>query len=263
MSGSEKSESRAGAFFDLDGTLTELPSLEMRLFRERRRRRLVKFRNYWAWLIRALQIARRGLGAIRHTNKMYLKDVKVDELAKEIGMRVRFLEDAVDRAEWHARQGHELVIVSGTLEPLARAAGRSLEQELARRGLNVRISVFGTRLEKVGGKWTGRISGKAVYGAKKAEVIRRIARERGLELEKCYAYGDSKLDRWMLQVVGIPAVVNPSRQLRRLAERSGWTVLLWRIGERRDSTQSARRTPSGRNNHIARGLREAIEGMER
>ncbi len=35
---------------------------------------------------------------------------------------------------WHAERGHWIVLVSGTLEPLAKQAAFDLEEELAGRG---------------------------------------------------------------------------------------------------------------------------------
>jgi phosphoserine phosphatase len=117
-----------------------------------------------------------------------------------------------------------------------------LELELRARGLVCTVRVFATQLEEKGGRWTGRILGDAIFGEAKARAIRRIAAE-DLDLRRCFAYGDSASDRWMLERVGRPAAVNPSNDLARIARRNNWAVTLW--GKEKtfaQRTQSAQRS---------------------
>ncbi|PYT57998.1 MAG: hypothetical protein DMG35_19125 [Acidobacteria bacterium] len=259
----EKNRSIA-VFFDLDGTLILLPSLEERFFRVLRYRKAIPAKNYLLWLKEAVRLLPRGINAITQSNKMYLKGVQIlDESDRENGSdspgpksrhqgqipapsskRARrnprwpvppFFRGAVEQAAWHATQGHAIVIVSGTLEPLARAAARALEAELAARGCAAKILVHATRLEQIDGKWTGRIPGEAMFGKAKARAVKRLAEEMHLDLALCWAYGDSVNDRWMLAAVGNGVVVNPSKKFARLANRRGWLVQRWM--ERRNFTQ--------------------------
>jgi phosphoserine phosphatase len=96
-------------------------------------------------------------------------------------------------------------------------------------------------LEEKNEKWTGRILGEAMFGEAKARAIRRVAAEENLDLQRCFAYGDSSSDRWMLDAVGKPAAVNPSSDLACIARRNEWAVLRW--GKEKNFTQGARRTP--------------------
>jgi fatty acyl-CoA reductase len=257
------------AFFDLDGTLMALPSLEQRFFRILRGRREIPLRNYFLWLREAVRLAPRGISGILQVNKMYLRGVQIleergrgDEAPSfrhkgghqgqgQASAPPRrnprwpvpdFLEEAVEQAEWHARQGHAIVLLSGTLEPLAREAGRALEAVLAERGIHCALRVCATRLEEVDGKWTGRILGEAMFGEAKEREARRMAAELKLDLTQCYGYGDSASDRWLLGAVGRPVAVKPGKELASLARKHGWAVLEWkeegfetqRHGERRD-----------------------------
>ena len=154
-------------------------------------------------------------------------------------MPVPLYAEAVGRVAWHAERGHLIVIVSGTLEMLAERAARLLEAELLGHGLTSKIRVCATRLEEKKERWTGRIVGEAMFGETKARAIRRVAAEADLDLRRCFAYGDSSSDQWMLEAVGKPAAINPSNDLARIARRKDWTVLLW--GEEEDSTQGTRR----------------------
>jgi HAD superfamily hydrolase (TIGR01490 family) len=227
------------AFFDLDGTLVALPSLERRFFQMLRYRRAIAAKNYWLWLAEAVRFAPRGLSAIWHGNKMYLRGVAVDRCG-EGGLKpaTSFFEAGIERAAWHAKQGHTIMIVSGTLEPLAQEIARAIEAELAVRGMAVSVRVCATRLEQMHGRWTGKILGEAMFGKAKLRAALRMAADMKLDLEKCYAYADSSSDRWLLAAVGRPFAVNPPNDLARLARISGWPILNW---EGRENVTQRRR----------------------
>ena len=241
------------AFFDLDGTLMPLPSLERRFFRVLRYRREIPLKNYFLWLREALRLLPCGISAITQTNKMYLRGVRsFDESALAVRSDLpghasghqaggqaseppnqtprwpvpRFLKDALERAAWHAKHAHPIVLVSGTLEPLAKAAASELAAVLGARGVAAKIRVCATKLEESDGKWTGRILGEAVFGKAKARALRALAEEMHLDLSRCWAYGDSATDRWMLATVGNPVAVNPTQRLARMAQKQGWPLLL-------------------------------------
>lgn len=236
----EAAEDGVAAFFDLDGTLLPPPSLEEQLFRDLRKRGLITTRNYLAWLAEAARLLPRGIEAILHANKMYLRGVAVEEASWESSegrstrrkaaefLRDLFYREALKCLAWHATHGHAILIVSGSLQPLALGAAAVLEDVLAAQGLRTAIGVYGTRLEAREGRWTGRIAGEAMFGAAKARALRGIAASRRFELEKCFAYGDSANDRWMLETVGRPVAVNPSNDLARIAARNGWPILRWK-----------------------------------
>jgi HAD superfamily hydrolase (TIGR01490 family) len=219
---------KIAAFFDLDGTLVASPSLERRFFRMLRYRQEIRAKNYFLWLAEAVRVAPRGVSAILQANKMYLRGIAADRWrAGGLKPAPTFYEDGLERVAWHARQGHVIVMVSGTLEPLAVEAARALEEALATRGIATALRVCATRLEEVDGRWTGRILGEAMFGEAKARAARWIAAELKLDLAQCYGYGDSTSDRWLLAAVGRPVAVNPSRKLERIARMQGWRVLRW------------------------------------
>jgi HAD superfamily hydrolase (TIGR01490 family) len=229
------SGARVAAFFDLDGTLVARPSLERRMFRALLYRRAIAAGNLAWWAAEFVRLAPRGIEYARFANKMYLRGVSA-EAASSIAQRVagaahlQFFSEAVERVAWHAARGHRVVLVSGTLELLASQAARSLESVLARRGATATILVYATRLEEIGGRWTGRVAGAPMFGAAKAETIRSLALRRTWDLDDCFAYGDSVQDRAMLECVGHAIAVNASLAMRRVAVREGWRVVEWREG---------------------------------
>lgn len=275
---------RVAAFFDLDGTLMSLPSLEERFFRMLHHRREIPFANYFLWCREAMRLLLRGSGHVMQANKMYLRGVpsfmesgaenRMDSRAHRRGnasqlpsqLRAsgvseeggqasvhcpggarciprwpvpQFFEEGVERLTWHAMQGHAIVIVSGTLEPLADAAARFLELELAARGVTQSIRVCATELEETEGWWTGRVLGEVMFGKAKARAVLALAKEMGLDLSCCWAYGDSAQDQWLLAVAGNRVAVNPSPRLARIAKKRGWRELRWCA--ERDLTQSPQR----------------------
>src|SRR5262249_46025889 len=157
-------------------------------------------RDDFPWIGMAHSHAEREQAAVRRQGRVQLPMPK-------------FFESALERVEWHARQGHKIFLVSGTLEPLASAAALALTVRLAVRGVNGKIGVCATCIEQIEGKWTGRIAGEAMFGEAKARAVRKIAAETTCDLERCYAYGDTANDRWMLASVGRATAVNPSKEL--------------------------------------------------
>jgi HAD superfamily phosphoserine phosphatase-like hydrolase len=194
-----------------------------------RYRRAIAAKNYWRWLAEAVRLAPRGVSAIFEGNKMYLRGVAVDRLGKGcLGSALTFLGDGLERVAWHARQGHAIVLVSGTLELLAQETARAIEAELGARGLAVPVRVCATRLEEKDVRWTGRTVGEVMFGEAKRRAAKRMAEEMQLDLAYCYAYGNSANDRWLLEAVGRPVAVNPSKELARIAREQAWLVLRWK-----------------------------------
>ena len=237
---------RVAAFFDLDGTLLPAPSLERRFFATLRRTHAFPPQNYLRWLARSIHLAPRGIATITSANKTYLRDVPTDSSrgtaisgcpdtsSGKVASTHRvspdlphFLPDALSQTAWHATLGHAIVLVTGTLAPLAHQAAIALALRLAARGVTSSIAVCATRLEERNGRYTGEIIGEAMFGPAKARAIRRIAADEGFDLPRCYAYADSGSDRWMLAAVGRPAAVNPAPQLEQVARLHDWPILRW------------------------------------
>ena len=220
----EPDASRVAAFFDIDGTLLPLPSLERRFVEQLRRDGEVPFTNYLRWFANAIRLAPRGVLHSFHANKMHLRNVAVRTLAPG---HFAFFPAAIRRAVWHAAQGHSVILVSGTLDLLAQQAALALTLRLAVHGVITKIGACATRAERIDGRYTGRIIGTANFAEEKVIAMRRIARETGFDLGRSYAYSDTAQDRWMLGAVGKPAAVNPSPELRRIAMLRHWPIFDW------------------------------------
>ena len=91
----------------------------------------------------------------------------------------------------------------------------------------------GMRSEVRDGVYTGRSAGPFTYREGKADAIRQLAVERGLDLSESYAYSDSESDLPMLRAVGHPVAVNPDSTLERVAREQGWRIMRFdKLGRR-------------------------------
>jgi HAD superfamily hydrolase (TIGR01490 family) len=253
--------SGVGAFFDLDGTLIPRPSLEKRFLRVLRREGAVGLRNYVTWLREATRLLPRGINLVVYGNKAWLRGI--GESRADALIIPPFFPRAIEHIVWHAEHGHVIVIISGALEPLAKKAAELLEEELAGRGIAANIEVLATRLEAAAGSWTGRILGEAMFGEAKARAMRRFAAARDVDLKKCFAYGDSTHDRWMLETAGKAVAVNPSSDLARIAMRNDWDILRWNTAETKTESSQRERNEQEEDGWSLRQFRKELNSSGR
>jgi HAD superfamily hydrolase (TIGR01490 family) len=232
MSETGNRRGRIAAVFDIDGTLLPPPSLELRLLAHLALNGQIRIGAIGKWL-RSLvpQILRMSRGYaelsvrpfILDENKTYLTGVRIrtvkDWIAREFA-EIEFFSEALAMVDWHRRRGHAIVLISGTLAPLARAVGETLARESE-------IFMRATALECDSDRWTGRVEGEAICGAAKERALIRLAAEHHFDLSRSYAYADSLKDRWLLGAVGRPIAVNGGPRLAWHARRCGWPLANW------------------------------------
>jgi HAD superfamily hydrolase (TIGR01490 family) len=122
---------------------------------------------------------------------------------------------AKDLVKTSLDKGHDVVLVSGALEVL-------MDRLAAYLGAT---GIIANRLEIKDRFATGKLLRPVVAGPEKARLVREHARERGHDLDECFAYSDSYSDVPMLSVVGHPAAVNPDRKLELLANAYHWPII--------------------------------------
>ena len=226
-----KPGARIAAIFDLDGTLLPEPSLERRFFSELHRNSAIPFANYLRWGVETIRLLPRGFLAVQHGNKRYLAGLN-SALAFRYLDSISFFEEGVARVAWHARQRHEIVLVTGTLGPLARLAAMALECELEAQGLRIQPWICATQLAEKHGRWTGFVTGEANWGPAKVRAIENLAQNAKLDLRESHAYGNSPLDGHLLSAVGHAHAVNPGKPLAALANENDWPIWHWHIEKR-------------------------------
>jgi HAD superfamily hydrolase (TIGR01490 family) len=223
-----------GAFFDLDGTLLAAPSVERRFIFYLLMRGLIGPAQFARWGMRLIANIVRNRRAAIGANKAYFSGVftrRAEEWSRHLASHpTRFFPDGLSRMKFHFARGHRVFLITGAPAPLA---------ELVASYFLVPLTIIGTQLEARDGLWTGEIAGEHMRGDAKHRVIVRLAAVHRLDLACSFAYGDSVSDLPMLETVGHPAAVNPSKNLERAACARNWPVLCWRGGRgRRRETQN-------------------------
>ena len=224
---------RAGAaFFDLDKTLIEGSSafhFGRAAYRSglMSRRQLAK--DAWANLRFRMRgstdeenevLRARVLDAIAGVRVVDLMRLGPEVLS---GILPRVYPEMLKEAYGHQDAGRPAFIVTAASQEMADVMAHVL----------VLDGGIGTRSEIRDGVYTGRPDGPFTYGEGKAEAIRSVAAERGIELAESYAYSDSESDLPMLRAVGHPVAVNPDAALERLARDEGWRVMRFdKLGRR-------------------------------
>jgi HAD superfamily hydrolase (TIGR01490 family) len=117
----------------------------------------------------------------------------------------------------HLRQGRLVVIVSSSAEEIVEPLAAHLRVD---RVIATKLAVDET------GHYTGEMEFYS-YGEGKAAAMRAMADREGISLEDSFAYSDSHTDLPMLETVGHPHVVNPDRELAKIAKERGWEVLVF------------------------------------
>jgi HAD superfamily phosphoserine phosphatase-like hydrolase len=230
---------KIGAFFDLDGTLLTPPSLEWRFIGYLLERDEIGTVAAARWAAHSAKtFLSSGHGAVL-ANKYYLAGIHesvVGEWEKTIAPgSLPLLVDGIDHVYWRLERSHRVVLVTGTLAPLARAIARRLPC-----GAKVRA----TELEMEDGRFTGRVSGAHLSFEEKARVTREEAAACDLDLSQSFAYGNEMPDAKMLEAVGHPATVNASWRLKREGRKRGWTVYTWSDSYSWNDSREERKRPT-------------------
>jgi putative phosphoserine phosphatase/1-acylglycerol-3-phosphate O-acyltransferase len=146
-----------------------------------------------------------------------LPEVALRELGEEVFERqlaARIFPEARRLVEAHRQRGHFLAIVTSAtryqVEPIARHLGIEF---VACSGLEVRNGLF-----------TGRVRHPVCYGPGKLDAARRFAARHGFELARASFYSDSHEDLPLLEAVGDPHPVNPTRELAETAAARRWPI---------------------------------------
>ncbi len=230
--------SRIAAFFDVDGTITR-EGLISELFRKMVRYELIDESKWHDEVKPAFTNWNRRVGDYDHyLQKMvdiYLDTVKNTEayLISHIAQKVieqtyeRVYTYTRDRLKWHRQQGHRVIAISGSPMELVREMAKKYEMD-----------DFKGTVYEVGsdGTYSGVI--RPMWDAKnKRQAILEMAEKHNLVLDDSYAYGDTSGDISMLDLVGKPFAINPTRELiRKIMDHETLRQKMTIIVERKDVT---------------------------
>lgn len=215
---------RAAAFFDLDKTVIAKASMvafSRPLHRAGLLSRRMLLRAAWGQLVYAqfgaspAKLAKLRDSVLRLTrgwDQAQISAIVREELVDVVEPIV--FDEALDLIAEHRAAGHRVFIVSASPEEIVAPLAQFL-------GVDEAIA---TRAElDAEGRYTGRTE-RYCYGPEKVAAIEEVARHEDISLAASYAYSDSATDLPMLEAVGHPVVVNPDRELLRVARARGWEV---------------------------------------
>jgi HAD superfamily hydrolase (TIGR01490 family) len=208
------------AIFDIDGTLVQ-GSTERRFWRyllkrgHQGPRQVVAYLVFWLCYLPVFG----RLTAKKNKAYLYKLDTaRVQALAASFvteEILPRLYVPAVQRLQGHLRRGDTVVLLSGTLEPIARVLASMLCVT------HVRATVCRER----DGRYLAGPPEVHPFGRAKLELAAQFAAEVGANLSEASAYGDSKHDLDLLQAVGDPVAVMPDAPLLETARGNRWLII--------------------------------------
>jgi HAD superfamily hydrolase (TIGR01490 family) len=208
------------AIFDVDGTLVRGSSERMfwRYLAARGRQGPRQIAAFLSFMLRYLPTG--GIHTIKK-NKAYLSGLEsadVAALAEEfVATRLvpRLNDAVVQRLRQHSLRGDAVVLLTGTIDPIAQA--------LARR-LGVR-HVCATLCSERNGRYLAQPPETHPFGAAKLGLSRQLAAQIGVDLKTATAYGDSRHDLYLLEAVSEPVAVSPDSGLFAVALARDWEII--------------------------------------
>ena len=221
------------AFFDVDNTMMQGASI-FHFARGLAARDFFTWRDLATFALRQLSFRLKGTEDLQHmeeAKEAALGFVAGHEVAEVVRLGEEIYDDLMaDRiwtgtralAQMHLDAGQRVWLVTATPAELATLIARRL-------GLT---GALGTVSEIKNGLYTGRLVGEPLHGPAKAEAVKALAEQEGLDLERCSAYSDSANDVPMLSLVGHPVAVNPDPKLRRIARENKWEIRDFRTGRK-------------------------------
>jgi len=214
----------AAAFFDLDRTLLRRSS-SLALAGTFHQRGLISRSQLakaaaWQMLFVLRGASHEAVRRAAEDGLVLLRGFKPEDMrdlvasAMEPVLRPLVYAEPLRLVEHHRERGEPVFIVSAALQEIV----EGMAEELGFDG------ALGTICEVRDGVYTGHAV-RALHAENKASCLRELAEQRGFDLAECTAYSDSHTDLPFLEAVGHPVVVNPDRELRRIAGERGWPIL--------------------------------------
>lgn len=229
---------RCAAFFDVDGTITR-EGLISELFRKMVRYELIDEAKWHNEVKPSFSRWNRRVGDYDHyLQKMvdiYLDTVKNTDsyLISYIARKVveqnydRVYTYTRDKIKWHQKNGHLVIAISGSPVELVREMSARYQMD-DYQGTVYEIGSDGTYSGVIHPMWDSK---------SKRQAVREMVRKHKLDLNLCYAYGDTAGDFSMLELVGNPYAINPTRELiRKIQDSEKLKDKITLIVERKDAT---------------------------
>lgn len=203
------------AFFDIDGTIYR-NSLMIEHFKKLIKYELFDMETYKNYVEEAYKMWDSRMGDydeyLNELVRSYVKSIRgllvsyndfiSDQVVYLKGNRVYSY--TREQIRWHKEQGHKVIFISGSPDFLVSRMAKKWEAD------DYRASSY--LLDASGKYYSGEII-PMWDSAHKIEALQDFCKKYDIDLEKSYAYGDTNGDFSMLNSVGFPRAINPSREL--------------------------------------------------
>jgi HAD superfamily hydrolase (TIGR01490 family) len=132
----------------------------------------------------------------------------------------RVFPQALEKVAQERKKGRLIVLATSSLDFIIRPV---VEAFLPDKVVASRLDVDDQ------GVCTGRIAGNPAFGEHKLQKVSALLDKLAIPLKECSFYSDSIYDLPLLEAVGEPVVVNPDRQLRKIAGKRLWHMHHFRL----------------------------------
>lgn len=203
-----------GAFFDIDGTLYR-EGLIAEVFKKLIKYEIIdpdkwykdvrpefekwdkRMGNYDDYLIKMADIYTEAVKGLHRTQVEFIARQVISQKGDRVYTYTR------DRIKWHKEQGHIIITISGS--PLELVREMSLKYGFDDyRGSGYILDNNDFYTGEVVPMWDS---------ASKKQAIHELIEKYDIDLGKSYAYGDTAGDFTMMQSVGNPVCINPTKEL--------------------------------------------------
>lgn len=216
------------AVFDVDGTLVQTNVIEYFLWMRLRDQPLDAWPRFLATMAsrapRWLYLERRSRAEFQRAFYREYEGLELERM-RQLGREAldaitlrRVFPEGMRRIRAHKRAGHRVLLLTGALDVVVEPLAELLEVDVDCAHLLVRD-----------GRLTGDLQAPPAAGEARATLLQTYAARHGLDLTESFAYADAISDLPMLEVVGIPVVVNPDARLSQVADQRGWRVERWEM----------------------------------
>lgn len=205
---------RIAAFFDIDGTIYR-EGLISELFKKFLKYELIE-EDVWRtevepaynrWVRREgdydtylLKMVEIFIGAIKGLSHEHV-DYVASRVINQKGDRVYTF--SRERIEWHRKQGHVIIAISGSPYELVSNMAKKYRMD------DFRGTIY--ELDEKG-RYTGDII-PMWDSESKIKALANLQQKYDIDLSQSYAYGDTTGDLTMFEAVGYPFAINPTKEL--------------------------------------------------
>lgn len=208
-------------FIDFDGTLLQTKRSEVLFAMELFNRGMIGKFQLDAYFKFYLKWFKKFGFSVAKKNKAYLSGLERNTVAvlarRFVQKRLRRLvrTKVIDRIGAHRLSGHQIVLLTGTLDFIAKPLAEHLGISCIQASHCAMNDGFFSPFPPL----------NHPYGYEKLQIAHDLALRFKIGLSECIAYADSIADLPLLSAVSQPIVVAPDFRLARIAKQKGWEIL--------------------------------------